>query len=313
MMLTFGEAMVTDWSDSTVHVPYLVEIERGDGEVRVYPAQFVTLTPDFVFVRDPAGGFQNLPARSVRSARVTVQDLPADLDVLRAEYPNAYQPWDEFVHADLRHVHESKRTLAATARRLSRPPQHLVTKAREFGYDLTDLLNPAEHESEPEPDRWTALRAKRRAEHNYLVILKPQLSDPYHILSRYRIDPQSVYRIAPWGFAATLTGLQFEEPLVVGDPALPDHPDIDRIEPDPDRLAPHFRAAQEQRVDGEYLVNVRPSSDPLTVAARAGVSPADVIKRFNLFCGDMTDAQIQALRQDPDVVDIVDNTTFESY
>src|SRR3712207_5375316 len=85
--------MGTNWSGSTVHVPYVVEIERDDGEVRVYPAHFVTLTPDFVFVRDPAGGFENLPTRSVRAVRVAVQDLPADHDSLRAEYPNAYQPW----------------------------------------------------------------------------------------------------------------------------------------------------------------------------------------------------------------------------
>jgi hypothetical protein len=69
-----------------------------------------------------------------------------------------------------------------------------------------------------------------------------------------------LYRIDSWGFAATLTGLQLEQPAAAGGPALPEDPDIDRIEPDPDRLAPHFRTAQEWRVNGEYLVSVRPSS-----------------------------------------------------
>jgi hypothetical protein len=96
----------------------------------------------------------------------------------------------------------------------------------------------------------------------------------YQILSRHRIEPRRLYRIASWGFAATLTGLQLEKPAVVGGPALPEDPDIDRIEPDHDRLAPHFRTAHERRVEGEYLVNVRRSGDPLTVAARAGVSRA---------------------------------------
>lgn len=307
MVLICGEAMVTDWSDSTVYVPYLVAIQQDDGEVRVYPAHFVTLTPDFIFVRDPAGRFENFPTRSVRSARVTVQDLPADHDLLRADYPNAYQPWHAYVHTDLRDVHESRTTLAAKARKRGRPPAHLVAKAREFGYDLTDMLNTTELEPEPEPDSLKALHIRRSTSHDYLVFVKPEVPDPYQILSRHRIDSDMLYRIASWGFAATLTGLQLEKPAVVGGPALPEDPDIERIERDDDRLAPHFRTPQEWRVDGEYLVSVRRSGDPLTVAARAGVSPSNVFRSINTFAAGMTNAQLQALRQDPDVVHIEDN------
>ena len=56
------------------------------------------------------------------------------------------------------------------------------------------------------------------------------------------------------------------------------------------------------------MVNVRLSGDPVTVAARAGVSPSSVISSINVFAADMTDAQVQALRQDPDVVDVEDNS-----
>lgn len=299
---------MTDWSDSTVYVPYLVAIERDDGEVRVSAAHFVTLTPDFVFVRDPAGGFANHPIRSVRSARVTVRDLPADHDLLRAEYPNAYQPWHPYIHTHLRDVHESRTTLAAKARQTGRPPAHLVAKAHEFGYDLTDKL----HTMEPEPDSLKALFSRRSTRYDCLVFVKPGTPDPYQILSRHHIGPDSLYRISSWGFAATLTGLQLEKPAVVGGPALAEDPDIERVERDPDRLAPHFRVPRERRVEGEYLVNVRGGGDPLTVAARAGVSPGDVFDNINTFAAAMTNAQVQALRQDPDVVDIEDNAILKA-
>jgi hypothetical protein len=54
-----------------------------------------------------------------------------------------------------------------------------------------------------------------------------------------------------------------------------------------------------------------PAVDPLTVAARAGVAPSHVFDSINTFAGGMTDAQVQALRQDPDVVHIEDNTIVE--
>ncbi|MFG1756245.1 protease inhibitor I9 family protein [Micromonospora echinofusca] len=299
---------MAEWSDPTVYLPYIVEIEREDGEVRSYPAHFVTMTPDFVFVRDPAGGSASLPTRSVRSIRVAVQDLPADHDSLRAEYPNAYQPWHSFDELSLEDMHKSRGTLAyAQLRR--RPPAHLVIKARERGYDPTAMLNAIENESKPDPRSLEALYARRSAENDYLVIVKPGI-DPYQVLSRHQLSPDNLYRIvASWGFGARLTGLQLEQSPRAGVPALSEDSDIDRIEPDPDRLAPHFRAPQEQRVDGEYIVLVRCSGDPLTVAARAGVSPSRVFDFINSFSADMTDAQVQDLRRDPDVVQIEDNAT----
>jgi hypothetical protein len=240
-----------------------------------------------------------------------VQELPADHDVLRAEYPDAYQPWDTYVETAVRNVHKSVTTLAAAARHAGRPPAHLVTKAREFGYDLTEKLSAIGHEPEPEPDALQALLARRAASNDYLVVCRPGISDPYQILSRHRIDPLDLYRLGSWGFAGPLTGYQLERAAVAGGPALPEDPDVDRIELDPDRLAPHFRTPPERRVNGEYLVSVRRSGDPLTVAARAGVSPDHVFDGINGFAGAMTDDQIQALRRDPDVDHIADDAVFE--
>ncbi|GAA1861139.1 hypothetical protein GCM10009687_30450 [Asanoa iriomotensis] len=279
-----------------MYVPYLVAIEQNDGEVRVHPAHFVTLTPDFVFVRGPAGRFENLPTRSVRSIRVTVQDLPADYDLLRADYPNAYQPWHLY---DPGYVRRPSMTLAAKVRRLGRPPAHVIAKARELGYALADTADTPEHEPEPVPDSLAARRARRATSHDYLVFVKPGISDPYQILSRQRIGSHSLYRIDSWGFGATLSGLEIE--------ALSEDPDIERFERDDDRLAPHFRTQPEDRVDGEYLVAVRRSGDPLTVAARAGVSPSHVFDTISTFSAALTDVQVQALRRDPDVVCIEDN------
>ncbi|MEU8392400.1 hypothetical protein [Micromonospora sp. NPDC048842] len=299
---------MTEWPDPTVYLPYIVEIEQEVGEVRSYPAHFVTMTPDFVFVRDPAGGSASLPTRSVRSIRVAVQDLPADHDSLRAEYPNAYQPWHPLDELSLEDMHKSRGTLAYA--QLRRPPAHLVIKARERGYDPTAMLNAIENEPKPEPHSLEARYAGHSAENDYLVIVKPG-TDPYQILSRHQLSPDNLYRITSWGFGARLTGLQLERSPRAGVPALSEDTDIDRIEPDPDRLAPHFRAPDERRVDGEYIVAVRCSGDPLTVAARAGVSPSRVFDFINSFSADMTDAQVQALRWDPDVVQIEDNATAE--
>jgi len=304
-----GEAMMTEWPDPTVYLPYVVEIEREDGEVRSHPAHFVTMTPDFVFVRDPAGGSASLPTRSVRSVRVAVQDLPADHDSLRTEYPDAYQPWHPLDESGLENLHELRGTLSY-ARLRRRPPAHLVIKAREFGHDITALWKTMQNEPEPEPNSLAALYSRRAAENDYLVTVKGE-TDPYQILSRHQLPPHLLYRIASWGFGARLTGLQLEERPRTGGPALRDDPGILRIELDPDRLAPHFRAPQNERVDGEYMVLVRCSGDPLTVAARAGVSPSRVFDFINTFAADMTDAQVRALRQDPDVLQIEDNATVE--
>ncbi len=297
------EALVTDWADPTVHVPYSVAIEQ-DGEVQVHPAHLVTMTPDFVFVSDAVGGFQNLPTRSLRSVRVTIQKPPADYDALVDEYPNAYQPWDADPDTLLRHVHERRMTLAEVVRRQGRPPAHLIAKAREFGYDLADLLN----SPEPEPDSSKARGIDRGTSRDYLVLVKPGAADPYQVLSRHRIEPESLYRIASWGFAATLTGGQVEEPSTVGGIALSEDPDVESIERDPHRLAPHFRVPQEHRVDGQYMVSIRRSGDPAIVAARAGVSPSSVYSDIKAFAADMTDAQVQAVRQDPDVLQVEDNS-----
>ncbi|SNT63434.1 Peptidase inhibitor I9 [Asanoa hainanensis] len=287
-----------DWSDSTVYVPYLAVIELADGEERTHPAHFVTLTPDFVFVRDPAGRFEHHPTREVRSIRITVRDLPHDYDLLRADYPHAYEPWHPFLVTDLRDVHDSSQSLAAIVRKLGRPPAHLVAKAPEFGYDLTGVANTADDE----PGSLAARFDERATSHDYLVFRKPGSADPYQILSRQRIGPDEVYRIGSWGFAATLTGQQVRP--------LPKDPDVETVERDDDRLAPHFRVPPEHRVEGEYLVGVRPSGDPLTVATRAGVSPRHVFGFINTFGAAMTDAQVYALRADPDVVNIEDNGVY---
>jgi hypothetical protein len=71
--------------------------------------------------------------------------------------------------------------------------------------------------------------------------------------------------------------------------------------------APYHR--HEDRVDGEYVVEVRAGVDPLQVASLAGVRPDRVLlPRRNAFCAALTDEQLRSLRADP-YVDAVEDRT----
>ncbi len=109
-----------------------------------------------------------------------------------------------------------------------------------------------------------------------------------------------MYRLGSWGFAAHLPGDKATR--VAADP------DVIEMEPDTgDRLAPHQRAPADIRIPGHYIVDIRRSSRPRTVAARAGVVPERVFDMFNMFDAKLTDAQVLALRRDPDVNHIADD------
>ena len=76
--------------------------------------------------------------------------------------------------------------------------------------------------------------------------------------------------------------------------------DEDQASPrrEPARL---FRAKPEVRIAGSYIVSIRPGVDPLDVAARHGVDPSSVEGGFNTFSAEMTDAQVDSIRTDPDI------------
>lgn len=74
-----------------------------------------------------------------------------------------------------------------------------------------------------------------------------------------------------------------------------------------DALAPYHRGGAE-RVPGQYMVMVREGADPAAVAARAGVR-TEFVYRFALtgFSARMSDAQLDLIRRDPDVLHIEDS------
>lgn len=71
--------------------------------------------------------------------------------------------------------------------------------------------------------------------------------------------------------------------------------------------APLFRAAREERIEGSFLVTVRAGADPPAVAARHGIEPTDVAEHFNRFYAEMTDAQVESVRFDPDTENVAEN------
>ncbi|MEJ3742232.1 hypothetical protein WEI85_02880 [Actinomycetes bacterium KLBMP 9797] len=74
-----------------------------------------------------------------------------------------------------------------------------------------------------------------------------------------------------------------------------------------DGLAPHHRVGPDTRVEGSYIVVVADDADPRAVAERAGVTPRHVLPRMPAFTADLTDAQLDAVRRDPHVSEVVDN------
>lgn len=289
---------MVDWADPTVYAPYQVraELARPLPELADrtldWAADNVMLTPNFVFLRDPAGRSLNIPVDAVHSLHVEVRERPRDYAALRQRHSRAYDTWDASTIESIQWAATSGETLGTLVERTGRPPEHLVGKAHELGCEILD--GPATQK--------TALDERYRTG-NYLVYVgpnnRPQLN-PAHVLARHNIALNNVYRISIWGFAVNLTRHQADR--------LEADPDVTRVQPDSDeRLAPHHRHQPENRVPDSYIIAVRRTSHPTTVATRAGVVPTSVFLGINSFAADLTDAQLHAIRQDPEVTHVSDN------
>lgn len=287
--------------DPTVYVPYRVRIElarpfRGLDELE-RPADHVTLTPGFVFVYEQHGDAVNIPVDAVRSLSVVVGEAPADYRQLRERYRNAYDAWDHWTLERLQMSANRGRTVAQLAVQTRRPPEHLAAKARELAYELLEDGADAHDEKYVHPF----------VDGNYLVhVGRPpgSVSGPaprtVDVLARSKIQPEDVYRLGWWGFAAHLAEPEAER--IAADP------DVRELEPDIERLAPHRRVPVEKRVPDHYIVSVRRTSAPLTVAARAGVVPDRIFDVLsNSFAADLTDEQLAVVRRDPEVERVEDD------
>jgi Peptidase inhibitor I9 len=73
--------------------------------------------------------------------------------------------------------------------------------------------------------------------------------------------------------------------------------------------APCFRGSPPDAIEGEFFVNIREGVDPGAAAARLGVdNPLHVFTNFSSFGARLTDAEIDRIRHDPDVVDLRQNS-----
>jgi len=138
---------------------------------------------------------------------------------------------------------------------------------------------------------------------HYLVFVGPMNRpsvDTITVLARHGIDPSVVYRLAGWGFSGHLTDAEVSR--------LREDPEVRKVEQDTRaRLAPHLRVDPEYRVEGNYLVHVRRSSDLDVVAARVGAEMNHVLNQIHIFAAYLTDDQVMALRRDPEVNCIEDD------
>lgn len=203
----------------------------------------------------------------MRSLRVVVGEQPADYRQLRERYRNAYDDWDSRTLERLQASAGRGITVAQLAVQTGRPPEHLASMARELEYELL----------EDGPDTQNVYPS---VSENYLVhVGRPPGSGSgsgpprtVDVLARSKIQPEDVYRLGWWGFAANLS--EREANQLAADP-----------------------------------VSVRRTSRPLTVAARAGVVPARIFYSSNSFAADLTDEQLAAVRRDPEV-DRVDDDSY---
>jgi hypothetical protein len=309
-----------DWVDPTVYVPYRVKIElagpmpdpqRPDGLVDELdrPADHVTLTPGFVFVGDPGGHSVNIAVEQVRSLQVVVTDPPADYERLRQRYPNAYDAWDGWTLDRLVSRTRPQITLGELANYTGRPPAHLVAKSRELGCDLAENDGDADGPPPRSADGPMSTYAHPFSTGHYLVHVVPptrtsRRSKTADVLARHDVWLEDVYRIGDWGFAAHLAREELTQELAAD-------PDVLRIEPDTDhRLAPHRRFPADQRVPNAYILRVRRTSHPRTVAAEAGVVPDRILHLFNWFSANLTDTQLLILRRNPEIIDVEDDAVF---
>ncbi|MEU9507484.1 hypothetical protein AB0D32_14505 [Micromonospora sp. NPDC048170] len=119
------------------------------------------------------------------------------------------------------------------------------------------------------------------------------------VMAQAGIEPGQVYRSWYAGFGAVLSGEQVA--------AVRRIPGVNLVERDTEgRPAPHARTSGD-RVEGSYIVSVAEGADPAAVATRLGVAPTGVFHALSSFAAEMTDAQLDRVRRDPEVTDIGDD------
>ena len=119
---------------------------------------------------------------------------------------------------------------------------------------------------------------------------------PPEIVTDLHLDAALILRTGKVGFTAALTRDQRA--------AAAEHPLVERLEPNPDRLAPHL-ANGPIPPDPDLYVALLAGGDPDDLVRRIGVDPSTVTVTGVWLTARLTPDQFLALRRDPDV-DFVD-------
>jgi hypothetical protein len=77
-------------------------------------------------------------------------------------------------------------------------------------------------------------------------------------------------------------------------------------------LAPYARYEGPNRVDGVYIVRLRKGADPTAMIAGMGIGTRNIWPRLPGFCAELTDAELDRVRRDPDVEFVEDNVRGRS-
>ncbi|MEY9859306.1 hypothetical protein ABH935_004934 [Catenulispora sp. GAS73] len=132
-----------------------------------------------------------------------------------------------------------------------------------------------------------------------LVVLQHRSFDrqvPPELMADLRLDDSRILRTGSIGFTASLTRTQRATAAR--------HPTVERLEPDPDRLAPFIGIAPDPQAPGRYVAKTA-DCDPHDVANAIGLDPSNVTVTGIWLTATLTTEQLRALRHDRRV-DFVD-------
>jgi len=140
------------------------------------------------------------------------------------------------------------------------------------------------------------------ADGDYLVWFRsPSTALVEAVLQRLGADRGQVYRYWYGGFGAHLSERQLD--LVRRVPGV-----LEVWQDTEGRPAPLARVPPAERVDGSYIISVADGVSPRAVAERTGVVPTGVYERtIHGFSANLTDAQLDLVRRDPDVLTVEDD------
>ena len=127
-------------------------------------------------------------------------------------------------------------------------------------------------------------------------------SVPPEIVTDLHLDAVHILRTSTVGFTAALTPDQRA--------AAVKHPLIKRLEPNPDRLAPHLANGPDPP-DPDFYVAMLAGGDPDDLIRRIGLDPSTATVTGVWLTATLTPDQFLALRRDPDV-DFVDFAFMDS-